>query len=100
MFSQSIQSLNIIEKFLEHLTKEKKDHWIKNTDYFRLDGQVEIAMRKNCIKQSLQNERKRKYCCAFCRSEIGTFEMYNESIKDEFTNLISSGEESTSVRQI
>ena len=55
---------------------------------------------KNCIKQSLQNERKRKYCCAFCRSEIGTFEMYNESIKDEFTNLISSGEESTSVRQI
>ncbi len=51
MFSQSIQSLNIIEKFLEHLTKDKKDHWVKNTDYFRLDGQVEIAKRKNCIKQ-------------------------------------------------
>lgn len=55
---------------------------------------------KNCIKQSLQNERKKKYCCAFCRSEIETFEMYNESIKNEFTELISNLEHPTPVMQI
>lgn len=45
---------------------------------------------KECIKQSLQNERRKTPCCAFCRADIKNFELKDESIKNEFNELISS----------
>jgi len=43
---------------------------------------------KDCIKKSLQNERRENPCCAFCRGDIKNFELKLESIKNEFKNLI------------
>jgi hypothetical protein len=44
---------------------------------------------KDCIKKSLQNEVKQNLCCAFCRTEIKNFEFKEESIKNEFIELIN-----------
>jgi hypothetical protein len=43
---------------------------------------------KDCIRQSLQNERRETPCCAFCRGEIKNLELKLESVKNEFNNLI------------
>lgn len=43
---------------------------------------------KDCIKQTLQNERRLTSCCAFCRTDIKNIELKLESIKDEFNELI------------
>lgn len=43
---------------------------------------------KDCIKQSLQNERRITPCCAFCRADIKNFEFKIESIRDELNDLI------------
>lgn len=111
MRQQSLVESNLNRKFdIKTIISEEKCYTNENCEcsicydehsrkeFIKLNCGHEFC--KNCIKQSLQNERKIKYCCAFCRSEIGTFEMYNESIKDEFTDLVSSGEEPTSVTQI
>jgi len=45
---------------------------------------------KDCIKQSLQNERRNTPCCAFCRADIKNFEVKKESIKNEFDELITN----------
>lgn len=45
---------------------------------------------KDCIKQSLQNERRETPCCAFCRADIKIVELRLESIKNEFDNLITN----------
>jgi hypothetical protein len=44
---------------------------------------------KDCVKKSLQNEKRENYCCAFCRKEIESFEFREESIKDEFIELMN-----------
>lgn len=43
---------------------------------------------KDCVKKSLQNERKQNYCCAFCRKEIKEFKYSEENIRNEFDGLI------------
>ena len=43
---------------------------------------------KDCIIQSLQNERRQIPCCAFCRGDIKNIELKLETIKNEFNNLI------------
>jgi hypothetical protein len=43
---------------------------------------------KDCIRQSLQNERREIPCCAFCRGDIKNLELKVETIKNEFNNLI------------
>lgn len=43
---------------------------------------------KDCIKKSLQNEIKTTFCCAFCRTEIKTFELYEENTKAEFNDIV------------
>ena len=45
---------------------------------------------KDCIKQTLQNERRLTPCCAFCRTDIKNFELKLESVKNEFNELIES----------
>lgn len=45
---------------------------------------------KDCVKQTLQNDRRKTPCCAFCRTEIKNFEFKQECIKDEFNDLIIS----------
>ena len=45
---------------------------------------------KDCIKQSLQNERRIIPCCAFCRTNIKNIELRLESIKDELKDLIGN----------
>ena len=44
---------------------------------------------KDCIKQTLQNERKLTPCCAYCRTDITNFELKLESVKNEFNDLIN-----------
>ncbi|KAM9728822.1 transcriptional regulator ATRX-like [Menidia menidia] len=52
VFSQSLISLNLIEKFLEAAHKGraglslKAGSWIKNVDYYRLDGSTNAMIRK------------------------------------------------------
>jgi hypothetical protein len=43
---------------------------------------------KDCIIQSLQNERRQIPCCAFCRGYIKNIELKLETVKNEFNNLI------------
>jgi hypothetical protein len=43
---------------------------------------------KNCIKQSLQNERRPTPCCAFCRADIKNLELCSKSIEEELRDLI------------
>jgi hypothetical protein len=39
---------------------------------------------KECVKKTLQNEIRQKYCCAYCRSEIKEFNINDASILNEF----------------
>jgi hypothetical protein len=43
---------------------------------------------KVCIKKSLENEKKDKFTCAFCRAEINEFQLSNQEIRHEFNDLI------------
>lgn len=43
---------------------------------------------KDCIKKSLQNERKQTLSCAFCRTNVSNFEIRDLSIKDELNEFI------------
>jgi hypothetical protein len=43
---------------------------------------------KDCVEKSLQNEKKSYPRCAFCRSEITSFEIRDLSIKDELSEFI------------
>ncbi|XP_061608731.1 transcriptional regulator ATRX-like [Phyllopteryx taeniolatus] len=50
VFSQSLISLDLIENFLAASTQRRKDsseggRWIKNMDYYRLDGSTTAALR-------------------------------------------------------
>ncbi|OTF77548.1 hypothetical protein BLA29_003560 [Euroglyphus maynei] len=45
IFSQSILTLNYLEKLLN------EQNWIKNSDYFRIDGNVEISERHEVISK-------------------------------------------------
>jgi hypothetical protein len=56
--------------------------------FIKLDCGHEFC--KDCIKQSLQNERRKTPCCAFCRADIKNFELKDESFRNEFDELISS----------
>uniref|UniRef100_A0A671X4I1 DNA helicase n=1 Tax=Sparus aurata TaxID=8175 RepID=A0A671X4I1_SPAAU len=57
VFSQSLISLNLIETFLEasHFAREtssfKAGSWIKNVDYYRLDGSTAAPLRKKWTDQ-------------------------------------------------
>ncbi|XP_072230790.1 transcriptional regulator ATRX-like [Leuresthes tenuis] len=52
VFSQSLISLNLIEEFLEashrarHTSSLEAGRWIKNKDYYRLDGSTTASLRK------------------------------------------------------
>lgn len=59
-------------------------------EFVKLDCRHEFC--KNCIKKSLQNEKRKTYCCALCRSEIKNFEIYDENIQQELNDLISDTE--------
>lgn len=58
VFPQSLVTLNLIEKYLAI----KK--WAKEEDYFRLDGETKIEIRKKyCEKfNDVRNDRARYYC--------------------------------------
>lgn len=57
-------------------------------NFIKLDCGHEFC--KDCIKQTLQNDRRKTPCCAFCRTDITNFEIKHESIKNEFDELITS----------
>ena len=58
----------------------------KKKNYVKLNCGHEFC--KDCIKKTLQNERRVNPYCAFCRAEITNFELSSESIKNEFSTLI------------
>lgn len=48
VFSQSLMSLDLIEKFLNHFFLSGQS-WKKDVDYFRIDGSIDVAKRsKDC----------------------------------------------------
>lgn len=50
LFSQSLLTLNVIEKFLQKLKIPNTDlHWAKNVSYFRLDGSTVAQERERLI---------------------------------------------------
>ena len=57
-------------------------------NFIKLDCGHEFC--KDCIKKSLQNESRQTPCCAFCRADIKNLELKQESIKNEFDELIIS----------
>lgn len=59
LFSQSLFTLDLVEIFLEKLTKEKKDKWKKEEDYFRLDGQTDVNKRQHDVDK-FNDERNRR----------------------------------------
>jgi len=56
--------------------------------FIKLDCGHEFC--KDCIKQTLQNERRKTPCCPFCRADIKNFELKDESFKNEFDELITN----------
>jgi late competence protein required for DNA uptake (superfamily II DNA/RNA helicase) len=58
----------------------------ENKNFVKLNCGHEFC--KDCIKKSLQNEKKVTPCCALCRGDITNFDVYEESIKNEFNELI------------
>ncbi|XP_051540427.1 transcriptional regulator ATRX-like isoform X2 [Myxocyprinus asiaticus] len=60
VFSQSLISLDLIESFLEYADKTKgkeecpykgKKSWVKNKDYYRLDGNTSACARKRWVQE-------------------------------------------------
>lgn len=43
---------------------------------------------KDCVKKSLQNEKRQNYCCPYCRTEIKEFYFNDEIVLNEFSNFI------------
>jgi hypothetical protein len=55
--------------------------------FIKLDCGHELC--KDCIKKSLQNEKRLTPCCPFCRADIKNLELKQESIQNEFYELIT-----------
>ena len=73
---------NLEEKYECNICYEERE----NKNFVKLDCGHEFC--KDCIIQSLQNERRENPCCAFCRGDIKNIELKLESVKNEFNNLI------------
>lgn len=54
--------------------------------FIKLDCGHEFC--KDCIKNSLKNENKEVFSCAYCRNIVKNFEIRDENIMDELNNLI------------
>lgn len=60
VFSQSLATLDLIEKFLS------KDQWKKDEDYFRLDGSIKVEKRKEiCDRFNSDLRREARYTVHF-----------------------------------
>jgi transcriptional regulator ATRX len=59
VFSQSLMSLDLIEKFLEFLHRKKKGSWKCNHDYYRMDGSTDIKMRQSHVAAFNDPENRR-----------------------------------------
>lgn len=72
VFSQSLMSLDLIEKFLNHFVLSGQ-HWTKGVDYLRLDGSVDVAKRnKDCeIFNDRKNIKARLYLISTRAGGIG-----------------------------
>jgi len=73
VFSQSLMSLDLIEKFLNHFATTSKQNWKKDVDYFRIDGQIDINKRKKSINMfnDLKNSRSRLFLISTRAGGIG-----------------------------
>lgn len=94
--STSLNTKFNIKTKISEKQDDLKEEWECNICYdihykkqfIKLDCGHEFC--KDCIIQSLQNERRRTPCCAFCRADIKNFELKDDSYKNEFDELISS----------
>ncbi|GAA6085266.1 transcriptional regulator ATRX-like, partial [Tachysurus ichikawai] len=83
VFSQSLVSLDLIETFLESADKAKKDgksclykgkqNWVRNKDYYRLDGSTTATARKKCAQEfnSIRNRRCRLFLISTRAGSLG-----------------------------
>jgi len=60
--------------------------YYENKHFVKLNCGHEFC--KDCIKQTLQNDRRQTPCCAFCRTEMKNFEYKSESIANEFSDFL------------
>ena len=78
LFSRSIYTLNHIERFLHHVQSENEKNenpieWIRDRDYFRMDGQTDVTARKRYTKtfNDLSNTRARLFLISTLAGGIG-----------------------------
>uniref|UniRef100_A0A1A7WER6 DNA helicase n=1 Tax=Iconisemion striatum TaxID=60296 RepID=A0A1A7WER6_9TELE len=80
VFSQSLTTLDLIEDFLkasqearEQTSSLKADYWIKNVDYYRLDGSTNAPTRKKCSDEfnNPANARGRLYLISTKAGSLG-----------------------------
>ena len=75
VFSQFLLSLDIIEKYLEYMTKTKKGSctWTRDVDYFRMDGGTDSWKRKTQVDSfnSLTHKRMRLFLISTRAGGIG-----------------------------
>lgn len=78
VFSQSLISLNLIEDFLKEAHRNKKTlgkagSWIKNVDYYRLDGSTNALLRKKWAEEfnKSSNERARLFLISTRAGSLG-----------------------------
>ncbi|XP_019719517.1 transcriptional regulator ATRX-like [Hippocampus comes] len=79
VFSQSLVSLNLIESFLTVSHRRRKDSsegersWIKNLDYYRLDGSTTAALRTKWANRfnSITNARGRLFLISTKAGSLG-----------------------------
>ncbi|CAF0808549.1 unnamed protein product [Brachionus calyciflorus] len=73
LFSQSLLSLDLIEKFLDRLNLDKKDQWRKDIDYFRMDGSTDVHKRQSQVDRfnDEDNHRARLFLISTKAGGIG-----------------------------
>ena len=73
IFSQSVLSLDLIEKFLNYLTQTTSVRWTKDVDYYRMDGTTDIHKRKKHVDafNSENNKRSRLFLISTKAGGIG-----------------------------
>jgi SNF2 family DNA or RNA helicase len=74
VFSQSKISLDIIEKYLEFTMKNNRNvYWVKDKDYFRMDGQTDLIKRASHVNNfnDPRNKRNRLFLISTRAGGIG-----------------------------
>jgi len=60
---------------------------IENKNFIKFDCHHEFC--KECVMNSLKNEERNMFCCAFCRKQVNNFGVRENSIKTDFDKYLT-----------